>query len=415
MSLRVLATGDLHLSYRAYERHSAGGINARERDLALTFSRLIDRAIALEPDIITIAGDVFHSCRPNANAVDFAFSQFARLRKALPATRVVMISGNHDANKTSDAGNFLPLFRHIGVNVIDRQPERLWFPEHGLSVLCVPDVIGVKRGDLIPDRNAKYNLLLLHGSVQGMPQNGAPPRLDVSKDELHAGAWDFASLGHYHVCQEIAPNCWYPGAPDYCTSDIWAELRAEKEAGLSGKGFILRDLETGAHEFHPLPLSRGHVDLPAIDLENPSPEDIDAAIRSAVDDAGGVKDKVVRLIVNVPSREVKRGLDHKQIRQYRKEAMAFNLDVRVAKKVEPPLSMMIRGVTSPGARGAPLGLHDRVRGKLTDWKLADDVDRSELIALGASYLDKAGEEEEGHSPLAADLVTSLNAPALRSA
>src|SRR5688572_9982901 len=88
---------DLQLGYRAYHRLAPGGINARERDVALAFRTALDRIIELRPDLVLVAGDVFHTVRPSNAAIADAFRQFARLRASLPEAPVVVIAGNHDS------------------------------------------------------------------------------------------------------------------------------------------------------------------------------------------------------------------------------------------------------------------------------------------------------------------------------
>ena len=62
--MRLVHLSDLHLGYRQYQRLTPGGVNQREADVAATFRTAIDRVIALEPDVIVFAGDIFHAVRP---------------------------------------------------------------------------------------------------------------------------------------------------------------------------------------------------------------------------------------------------------------------------------------------------------------------------------------------------------------
>ena len=167
--MRLVHLSDLHLGYRQYQRLTPGGINQREADVAGAFRRAVEKTIALSPDVVLVAGDVFHNVRPTNPAILQAFQQFARLRAALPGTDVVMVAGNHDTPKTAETGCILRLFKELGVHVVDGAPERLAFPEKNLSILAVPDVPGAANAiALAPDPAARYNVLLLHGEVEGM-------------------------------------------------------------------------------------------------------------------------------------------------------------------------------------------------------------------------------------------------------
>ena len=81
---------DLHLGYRAYHRLAPGGLNARELDVTQAFRAALDATIALRPDLVLVAGDVFHTIRPSNTAIAEGFRQFARLAAALPGTPVVV-------------------------------------------------------------------------------------------------------------------------------------------------------------------------------------------------------------------------------------------------------------------------------------------------------------------------------------
>jgi exonuclease SbcD len=135
--MRLVHLSDLHLGFRQYHRQTPAGINQREADVALVFAKVIDRIIALAPDLVLIAGDVFHTVRPPNPAILQAFTQLSRLRAALPDAIVVMVAGNHDVPRSTETGCILRLFAPMGVHVVDAEPRRLSFPERGLSVLAV--------------------------------------------------------------------------------------------------------------------------------------------------------------------------------------------------------------------------------------------------------------------------------------
>src|SRR5476649_1665700 len=135
--MRLVHLSDLHLGYRQYQRLTPGGINQREADVAATFRVSIDRVIALAPDLVVIAGDIFHTVRPTNQAILHAFMQFSRLVRALPDADVVLVAGNHDTPRSAEMGGILQLFSQLGMNVVDREPMRLSFPKWDLSVLAV--------------------------------------------------------------------------------------------------------------------------------------------------------------------------------------------------------------------------------------------------------------------------------------
>src|SRR5881398_670567 len=134
--MRLVHLSDLHLGYRQYQRLTPGGVNQREADVAATFRTVIDRVIALRPDVVVVAGDVFHTVRPTNQAILHAFLQFSRLVHALPETNVVMVAGNHDTPRSSETGGILQLLAQLGISVVDRDAKRLTFPARELSILA---------------------------------------------------------------------------------------------------------------------------------------------------------------------------------------------------------------------------------------------------------------------------------------
>lgn len=383
--MRLVHLSDLHLGFRQYQRLTPSGVNQREADVARTFARAVDRVIALRPELVLVAGDVFHVVRPSNPAILHAFQQLVRLRTALPDALLVMVAGNHDAPKTSETGCILRLFRECGVHVVDVEPERLAFPERDLSILCVPDVPGVARPELAPDPTARWNVLLIHGEVEGvLPRDAAPVDravVEITRDELRAPEWSYVAIGHYHVYREVAPNAYYSGSIDYTSANAWGELLEERAARVPGKGFIARDLATGAHAFHALEPSRPLLDLPGLSARGLSAQELDAAIRAAVDAApGGIEEKIVRLMVRDVPRHIARELDHKALREYRRRALHFHLVT---------LKPDVQRVSTGGSPTRRPSLPDIVREKLRTRLLPSDVDREALVALGLRYLDEA--------------------------
>lgn len=379
--MRLVHLADIHLGFRQYQRQTPTGINQREADVAVSLRRTIDRVIELKPELVLIAGDVFHAVRPSNPAILHAFQQFARLMHALPDAHVVMIAGNHDTPRTTETGSILRLFREIGITVVEGEIRRITIPEYDLSILAVPDM---QKPPFEPDSNAKYNILLAHVEIQGvLPRNAR--ELDrraeaVTEKELGAARWDYVALGHYHVYREIAPNAYYSGSLDFTGNTSWAEL-AEENARKQTKGIIEHDLATGAHTFHQMRPLREWVDLPAISGAGLSPASLDEAIREAVNSLeGGLYDKIVRLVVRDVPRHIVRELDHKSLREYKRLAFQFHLDTR------PEIVRLEQGQAGPGRRAS---LADTVREKLRSRVLTENIDRETLVALGLHYLQEA--------------------------
>ena len=50
----------------------------------------------MKPDVVLIAGDVFHAVRPPNPAILHAYLEFSRLVRELPGIPIILIAGNHD-------------------------------------------------------------------------------------------------------------------------------------------------------------------------------------------------------------------------------------------------------------------------------------------------------------------------------
>ncbi|MEO7366816.1 MAG: DNA repair exonuclease [Gemmatimonadaceae bacterium] len=381
--MKLVHLSDLHLGYRQYHRSTTGGLNQREADVALAFKKTMDAVIDLKPDVIVIGGDVFHSVRPTTPAILHAYKQFARLREQLPDTIVVMVAGNHDTPRTTETGHIIRLFSALGVTVVDTAPKRVVFRDGELSILAVPSNIR-PRPAFERDPSAKYNVLLIHDIIAGVvPQYGslADDNHALTVDELNTSDWDYVAFGHYHVYHRIAKNAYYSGALEYTSSNIWGEVDDEAEKRVNGKGFIEHDLATGSHKFHPVSLARRVVDLPAIQGASLSASELSDAITFAVESSkDGIENKIVRLVVRDVPRHVLRDIDHRKIREFKRSALHFLLDVRKPAPVRIDMS---------GAPGRRASLIETVKIMLETRDMTPGIDRQSLVDLGMHYLLEA--------------------------
>lgn len=382
--MKLVHLSDLHLGYRQYHRVTTGGLNQREADVALAFKKAMDAIIDLRPDVIVIGGDVFHSVRPTTPAILHAYKQFARLRESLPETIVVMIAGNHDTPRTTETGHIIRLFSSLGITVVDTAPKRIVFRDGELSILAVPSLIR-PRPAFDPDSSAKYNVLLIHDAVEGVVKRFGPLSDigygDLTVKELNASQWDYVALGHYHVYHQVAPNAFYSGSLEYTSTNVWGEVDDEIEKRVKGKGFVEHDLATGSHRFHPVSLARRVVDLPAIQGASLSAAELSEAITFAVESSPeGIENKIVRLVVRDVPRHVLRDIDHRKIREFKRAALHFLLDVRRPQPVRIDMS---------GAPGRRASLIETVKAMLETRDMTPGIDRQAVVDLGLHYLLEA--------------------------
>jgi DNA repair exonuclease SbcCD nuclease subunit len=391
--MRLVHLSDLHLGYRQFQRQTAAGINQREADVASVFKAAIDKIIEIRPDLVLIAGDVFHNVRPPNPAILLAFTQFSRLVRALPDAIIIMVAGNHDAPRSAETVCILRLFAPLGIHVIDAEPRRLTFPEQDLAVLAIPDTT-VPKPALHPDPEFGRNVLVMHSELRGIiPLSSADTEraaLQVDPDDIGYDRWSYVAMGEYHVHRKLHRNAYYSGAIEYTSFNIWGELQEERESRLRGKGIVEYDLDEGKRVFHPLAPARPLVDLPAIDGRGLIAADVDTAIRDNVSTwPGGIEDCIVRQVVIDVPRHVSRELDQRALREYKRLALSFQLDPRRPEVLRQ---------TGSGAAGRKASLTDTVRDWLRARTLPPDVSREALVELGLRYLKQA--ESTEHDALA---------------
>ena len=80
---------DLHLGYAQYN------LDVRRRDFEKVFQELVDKTIALKPDFMILAGDIFEHARPSNSTLESAIANFRRLKEA--GIPVLAVDGSHDS------------------------------------------------------------------------------------------------------------------------------------------------------------------------------------------------------------------------------------------------------------------------------------------------------------------------------
>ncbi|MDP2576918.1 MAG: DNA repair exonuclease [Gemmatimonadota bacterium] len=401
--MKIVHLADLHLGYRAYHRTRALGINVREADVAKAFREALQRVLEIGPDLVLVAGDVFHTVRPSNSAIADAFRQFAHFCAESDGARVIIIAGNHDSPRAAETGSILRLFDEIpGVHVVHHGAKRLVFPELDAAILCLPhsELIASESATAIePAPHVAHNILLAHAAID---DERLKLLMDFGAARLKRGAiepeqWSYVGLGHYHLRSRLAPNMFYAGGIERTSLNIWAEADAlpaqepelRRWAGDTwpeaawGKGFIEYDLEDDSVAFHTLASPRPVIDLTPIIRDQEEAEELDSAIESSLAKIpDGIDGKIIRLRIFELPRDIYRELDHKKIREYRTRALHFHLDTK------PPKAVRHEGSAAPGRRFTlEEELAAFLKGRWTP--SSKSVDMEELVQLGVRYLREA--------------------------
>jgi predicted phosphodiesterase len=389
--VKLAHLADLHLGFRQFDRQTPRGGNQREADVAEAFRRAVDDLLEQRPDLIVIAGDVFHSVRPTNPAILFFFQQLQRVRSGLPDTPIVAIAGNHDTPRSVETGTILRLYEALGVEIAVDRPRRLVLPRLDCAVLAVPHQALVQPDPpaLRPEPGPTRNVLVTHGRWPGlgeergtMEYGGAP----LQRSDIAPAQWDYVALGHYHVTHQVEPNVWYAGSLDYLPPNPWGQLQDEADQHRPGKGYLLVELPGARVTFRPIAQSRRHLELPPISGAGLSAKELDAAIAERVSGAKPpIDDQIVRLLVWDVARATARELDHAAIRGYKARALNFHLDVR------RPEAHREVGMGAPGRRQT---LPETVREFLGRRPLDAELNRETFVRLGVEYVEAAAGGEE---------------------
>ena len=388
--MKLAHLADLHLGFRQFDRQTPRGGNQREADVAEAFRRAVDDLLVQRPDLIVLAGDIFHSVRPTNPAILFFFQQMQRIRSGLPDTPIVVVAGNHDTPRSVETGTILRLYEALGVEIATDRPRRIVFPQLDCAVLAVPHqaLIQPDRPALRPEPGSAINILVTHGQQLGlgeqrgtMEYGGAP----LQREDIAPAQWDYVALGHYHVAHQVEPNVWYAGSLDYVNPNPWGQLQDEQERGRTGKGYLLVHLPGARVEVRPVAPPRRFVELPAIEGAGKTAKQLDEEIARTVAAAKPpIDDQVVRLLLwNVP-RGTARDLDHAALRGYKARALNFQLDVR------RPEEHRTVGMGAPGRRQT---LPETVREFLGHRPLDAELDRPTFVRLGVEYVETSAGEE----------------------
>ena len=210
--LRVLHTADVHLGSDAYGRAEEQAAQyERERRV---FTRIVDRALADQVDLLLIAGDLFDHNRVPDEAVEFVRTELDRLRQP-----VVILPGNHDCLQTGaiyDRHDFPA--RHVHV-IRQLDGETIEFPELDAVVwgrAMEEHEPAFQPLAHIPARDERrWCLAMGHGfffEQRQRPDRSSP----IFADEVRDTGWDYLALGHHHLQANVSQGevaAYYAGAP----------------------------------------------------------------------------------------------------------------------------------------------------------------------------------------------------------
>lgn len=375
--MKIAHLSDVHLGYRAYSRTNEHGMNQREHDVLQAFRRALRAIRDAEPDLVLITGDLFHAVRPPNSSLIAAYRALSEVQVRRRGAPLVIIAGNHETPRVAGSGCILALLTHIpGVQVVYDRIEQLEIAALNATLLCIPSrgVLELERSLLQPNPHTRWNLLLLHGLLEGVTPFALERPID--RQRIVRDEWDYIALGDWHLYTQVANNALYPGATEFTSTNIWEEAGKEK-------GWILYDAETRTHEFCPV-RTRAVFDLVPIDAAELTAAALNEAIESQADELGDAfQGAIVRQRVWNLHPELRRQIDGELLRELKARALHYLLDLRAPRATAD-------GRVQSGATDADgenrLTLIDEWRLFAHTYDLPADIDRAAFLELGERYL-----------------------------
>jgi len=376
--MKIVHLADLHLGYRAYNRLDENGYNQREIDVINAFRESLRKIVEIQPDLIIIAGDVFHRPRPSNLTIYQTISRLIAFRKKCSAP-IIIVSGNHESVKAAESGNVLNILETVipNVAVIDGTIKELEIKEldtffAGIPYNALPEL---KNRTIAPDKNFKNNILCVHGSYDSVKCKELSKHGNgelITSADINQTEWDYVAFGHYHTFTELAPNAYYSGAIERTSSNIWQEADDKK-------GFIVYDFETKECKHIGLDSPRKVVDIKRIDAKELTAAEIDRKIDEEISKINDIENSIIRVTIENIDPVAVRELDYKKIRELKKKAVHFRLNL-----IKRDFSAEKDKDGQP--IGRTKGLFEYLDQELQEFELSQGLDKDKFNKLAKDYL-----------------------------
>ncbi len=192
-----------------------------------------------KPDFVIHCGDLFHQFKPSPGALRLAIQILDKFKQAkIP---FYVIRGNHDASKAQAqrfGGTILKFLEDLGYLYyiqdesvqINNQVTFTGVGEYGKTTGTVIEEV-IRNNPL---KKEKYNILALHGYVQGQVSDSI---FDVSGYQLASMGFHYIALGHYHKhWEERGNNIYCPGSTEHTSINDWD--KPDKDGYIRKNGYF---------------------------------------------------------------------------------------------------------------------------------------------------------------------------------
>lgn len=204
-NIKIGLISDCHLGYKAGKKVNEQQINIRQNDGYEAFRECIDGFIKNKVDVVVVAGDLFHSPKPDVITVIKTKEQLERLAKeSIPC---YIITGNHDVSDISyDPSSVLMVNSEItGIHamsdaiktVLFKDKIKFWFVSHQSTEEQKNTFKQINLED------EYVNILVTHGScyddhIGMLLHTELEPREIIIPERILKLNWDYTLMGHIH-------------------------------------------------------------------------------------------------------------------------------------------------------------------------------------------------------------------------
>jgi DNA repair exonuclease SbcCD nuclease subunit len=180
-------------------------LEVRREDFSRAFTEVVDNTLELQPDLMIIAGDIFHHARPSNVTLDNAIDNFRRLRaKNIP---VLVVDGSHDSAPNMITSTILnPLDTAGLVHYLPRHEGACWQDEK-CYVYGVPNFRTRRKTEeqlpLFYEQNPPapnpdlFNIFVFHMALD-LPKVKPPQMEAEAPPELLPDGFNYYAGGHVH-------------------------------------------------------------------------------------------------------------------------------------------------------------------------------------------------------------------------
>ena len=246
--IKFIHAGDFHLD-APFRGGRPGYGQARRADVRRVFAATVALAQHEGTDLLLLCGDLFEQDGVSRDTIAY----IQQTLRTLTQTQVVMLPGNHDPLTPDSWYHAAAWPAHVHIMPVEGSTAAsLDLP--GINVqLAGFGFTGVVQEapclDTLPaPRKDRYNLLMLHGSLDAPPSARAYHR--VTTAQLRQTGYDYVAMAHYHggYVVEGTPVIANPGSPEPLGFD---------EPGDHGvlSGILSHDGAAAQVHVHPVPLA----------------------------------------------------------------------------------------------------------------------------------------------------------------